>query len=115
MKKNLFLCSFFLLLGVAQAQMDLNELANAEFHKVAQIKGTEKLLSDYFWGISNTNDTLYAILCLLMFCPRCEAQINVVQDLLYARAPDNPMVLIASSANEQAARKYVEKKSILTM
>ncbi len=110
MKKTLFLCSFFLSLGVAQAQMDLNELANAEFHKVAQIKGTEKLLSDYFLGISNTNDTLYAILCPLMFCPRCEAQINVVQDLLYARAPDNPMVLIASSANEQAARKYVEKK-----
>ena len=110
MKKTLFLCSFFLSLGVAQAQMDLNELANAEFHKVAQIKGTEGVLQDYFSGISNTKDTLYAILCPLMFCPRCEAEINVVQELLYARVPDNPMVLIASSTNEQAARKYVEKK-----
>lgn len=85
--------------------IDLNEIANAEpFHKVAQIKGTENLLRDYFSGISNENDTLYVVLCPLMFCPRCEAEIGVVQELLYMRKPDNPMVMIASSPNEQAAR-----------
>lgn len=111
MKKTLLLLSFFLSLGVVQAQMNLNELANADsFHRVAQIKGTENLLSDYFSGISNANDTVYAILCPLMFCPRCEAEINVIQELLYARVPDNPMILIASSPNEQAAKKYVARK-----
>lgn len=109
--KSLLLLSLFLLLNSAEAQMNLNEIANTEpFHKVAQIKGTEKLLRDYFSGISNTNDTLYVVLCPLMFCPRCEAEINVVQELLYVRNHDNPMVLIASSPNEQAARKYVAKK-----
>ena len=43
-----------------EKSIDLNEIANAEpFHKVAQIKGTESLLRDYFSGISNENDTLY--------------------------------------------------------
>ena len=110
-KKTLLLLSLFLLLDEAEAQMDLNEIANAEpFNKVAQIKGSENLLRDYFSGISNTNDTLYVVLCPLMFCPRCEAEIGVVQELLYMRKPDNPMVMIASSPNEQAARKYVAKK-----
>ena len=91
-----------------QAQIDLNELANADaYHRVAQIRGTESLLRDYFSEISNENDTLYVVLCPLMFCPRCEAEINVVQELLYVRIPNNPMVLIASSPNEQAAQKYV--------
>ena len=94
-----------------EKSIDLNEIANAEpFNKVAQIKGTESLLRDYFSGISNENDTLYVVLCPLMFCPRCEAEIGVVQELLYMRKPDNPMVMIASSPNEQAARKYVAKK-----
>lgn len=107
----LLLSSLFLLLDVAEAQMNLNEIADAEpFHKVAQIKGTENLLRDYFSGISNTNDTLYVVLCPLMFCPRCEAEINVVQELLYMRKPENPMVMIASFPNEQAAQKYVAKK-----
>ncbi len=111
-KKKLFiLLPLFLLLNVAEAQMDLNELANADsYHRVAQIKGTENLLKDYFSGISNKSDTLYVVLCPLMFCPRCEAEINVVQELLYMRNPDNPMVLIASSPNKQAAQKYVAKK-----
>lgn len=111
-KKKLFiLLPLFLLLNVAEAQMNLNEIANAEtHHRVAQIKGTENLLKDYFSGISNTSDTLYVVLCPLMFCPRCEAEINVVQELLYLRNPDNPMVLIASFPNEKAAQKYVAKK-----
>ncbi len=110
--KTIFiLLALFLVLDVAEAQMNLNEIADAEpFHKVAQIKGTENLLRDYFSGISNENDTLYVVLCPLMFCPRCEAEINVVQELLYMRRPDNPMIMIASSPNEQAARKYVAKK-----
>lgn len=110
--KTIFiLLALFLVLDAAEAQMNLNEIADAEpFHKVAQIKGTENLLRDYFSGISNENDTLYVVLCPLMFCPRCEAEINVVQELLYMRKPDNPMVMIASSPNEQAARKYVAKK-----
>ncbi len=110
-KTTFILLALFLVLDAAEAQMNLNEIADAEpFHKVAQIKGTENLLRDYFSGISNENDTLYVVLCPLMFCPRCEAEINVVQELLYMRKPDNPMVMIASSPNEQAARKYVAKK-----
>ena len=109
-KKALLVVSALLLLDVAEAQTDLNELANNTYHRVAQIKGTENLLREYFSGLSNTNDTLYVVLCPLMFCPRCEAEINVVQELLYARKPDNPMILIASSPNEQAAQKYVAKK-----
>ena len=117
--KNIMLYTLLALLLMAggvtmQGQekgIDLNEIANDEpFHKVAQIKGTENLLRDYFSGISNENDTLYVVLCPLMFCPRCEAEIGVVQELLYMRKPDNPMVMIASSPNEQAARKYVAKK-----
>ena len=110
-KTLLLLSSLFLLLNMTEAQMNLNELANTDaYHRVAQIRGTESLLIDYFSKISNENDTLYVVLCPLMFCPRCEAEINVVQELLYARNPDNPMVLIASSPNEQAAQKYVAKK-----
>ena len=110
-KTTFILLALFLVLDAAEAQMNLNEIADAEpFHKVAQIKGTENLLRDYFSGISNENDTLYVVLCPLMFCPRCEAEIGVVQELLYMRKPDNPMVMIASSPNEQAARKYVAKK-----
>lgn len=109
-KKALLVVSAFLLLDVAEAQINLNELANNTYHRVAQIKGTENLLREYFSGLSNTNDTLYVVLCPLMFCPRCEAEINVVQELLYTRNPDNPMVLIASSPNEQAAQKYVARK-----
>ena len=112
MKKTLLLLlSLFALLDVVEAQMNLNELANADaYHRVAQIRGTENLLREYFSGISNENDTVYVVLCPLMFCPRCEAEINVVQELLYMRKPDNPMVMIASSPNEQAARKYVANK-----
>lgn len=110
-KTTFILLALFLVLDAAEAQMNLNEIADAEpFHKVAQIKGTESLLRDYFSGISNENDTLYVVLCPLMFCPRCEAEIGVVQELLYMRKPDNPMVMIASSPNEQAARKYVARK-----
>ena len=110
-KTTFILLALFLVLDAAEAQMNLNEIADAEpFHKVAQIKGTENLLRDYFSGISNENDTLYVVLCPLMFCPRCEAEIGVVQELLYMRKPDNPMVMIASSPNKQAAQKYVAKK-----
>ena len=83
-KTTFILLALFLVLDAAEAQMNLNEIADAEpFHKIAQIKGTENLLRDYFSGISNENDTLYIVLCPLMFCPRCEAEINVVQELLY--------------------------------
>lgn len=110
-KKSIILLFFCLLLSIVEAQIDLNEMANANsYHRVAQIKGTEKLLQDYFSEVSNNNDTLYVILCPLMFCPRCEAEINVVQELLYMRNPDNPMVFIASFPNKQAAQKYVSKK-----
>lgn len=50
-KTTLLLLSLFLVLDAAEAQMNLNEIADAEpFHKVAQIKGTENLLRDYFFG-----------------------------------------------------------------
>lgn len=111
MKKSILLLAILMTISFAEAQMNLNEIANAdEYHRVAQIKGSESLLIEYFSEVSNKNDTLYVILCPLMFCPRCEAEINVVQELLYMRIPDNPMVLIASFPNEMAAQKYVANK-----
>ena len=80
MKKSILLLAILMTISFAEAQMNLNEIANAdEYHRVAQIKGSESLLIEYFSEVSNKNDTLYVILCPLMFCPRCEAEINVVQ------------------------------------
>ena len=90
--------------------MDLNKLASEEFHKVAQIEGSENILRDYFSEISNPNDTLYIFLCQLMFAPRLEGYMTDIQEMLYYKNPNNPMVLIASFQNEDAARKYVENK-----
>ena len=90
--------------------MDLNKLASEEFHKVAQIEGSENILRDYFSEISNPNDTLYIFLCKLMFAPRLEGYMTDIQEMLYYKNPNNPMVLIASFQNEDAARKYVENK-----
>ena len=90
--------------------MDLNKLASEEFHKVAQIEGSENILRDYFSEISNPNDTLYIFLCQLMFAPRLEGYMTDIQEMLYYKNPNNPMVLIASFQNEDAARRYVENK-----
>ena len=90
--------------------MDLNMIANESPDKIAQIEGTENILRDYFSEISNPNDTLYIFLCQLMFAPRLEGYMTDIQEMLYYKNPNNPMVLIASFQNEDAARKYVENK-----
>ncbi|MBQ8760634.1 MAG: hypothetical protein IJZ06_04340, partial [Bacteroidales bacterium] len=90
--------------------MDLNMIANESPHKIAQIKGTENILRDYFSEITNPNDTLYIFLCPLMFAPRMDGLMTHTQEMLYYKNPNNPMVLIASFQNEDAARKYVENK-----
>ena len=111
MNRNIFITFLILCLSLKiSAQIDLNKLANEEFHKVAQIEGTENVLKDYFSEISNPNDTLYVFLCPLMFAPRLEGYMTDVQEMLYYKNPNNPMVLIASFTNEDAARKYVENK-----
>ena len=90
--------------------MDLNKIANEGTHKIAQIEGTENILRDYFSEISNPNDTLYVFICPLMFAPRMDGLMTHTQEMLYYKNPNNPMVLIASFQNEDAARKYVENK-----
>ena len=45
-----------------------------------------------------------------MASPRLEGIMPIVQEMLYYKNPNNPMVLIASFQNEDAARKYVENK-----
>lgn len=90
--------------------MDLNMIANESPHKIAQIKGTENILRDYFSEITNPNDTLYIFLCPLMFAPRMDGLMTHTQEMLYYKNPNNPMVLIASFQNEDAARRYVENK-----
>lgn len=90
--------------------MDLNMIANESPHKIAQIEGTENILRDYFSKIKNQNDTLYAFISPLMASPRLEGIMPIVQEMLYYKNPNNPMVLIASFQNEDAARKYVENK-----
>ncbi|MBE6335116.1 MAG: hypothetical protein E7066_00325, partial [Lentimicrobiaceae bacterium] len=73
MNRNIIITFLILILSLKlSAQMDLNKLASEEFHKVAQIEGSENILRDYFSEISNPNDTLYIFLCQLMFAPRLE-------------------------------------------
>lgn len=111
MNRNIIITFLILCLSLKlSAQMDLNKLASEEFHKVAQIEGSENILRDYFSEISNPNDTLYIFLCQLMFAPRLEGYMTDIQEMLYYKNPNNPMVLIASFQNEDAARKYVENK-----
>ena len=90
--------------------MDLNMIANESPHKIAQIEGTENILRDYFSEITNPNDTLYVFICPLMFAPRMDGLMTHTQEMLYYKNPNNPMVLIASFQNEDAARRYVENK-----
>ena len=90
--------------------MDLNMIANESPHKIAQIEGTENILRDYFSEITNPNDTLYVFICPLMFAPRMDGLMTHTQEMLYYKNPNNPMVLIASFQNEDAARKHVENK-----
>ena len=68
--------------------MDLNKIANEGYHKIAQIEGTEDLLRDYFSEISNPNDTLYVFLCPLMFAPRMDGIMQIVQEMLYCKNPN---------------------------
>lgn len=111
MNKNIIITFLILILSLKlSAQMDLNKTANEGYHKIAQIEGTEDLLRDYFSEISNPNDTLYVFLCPLMFAPRMDGVMPIVQEMLYCKNPNNPMVLIASFQNEDAAKKYVENK-----
>ena len=111
MNKNIFTSILILLLSLKiSAQMDLNKIANEGTHKIAQIEGTENILRDYFSEISNPNDTLYVFICPLMFAPRMDGLMTHTQEMLYYKNPNNPMVLIASFQNEDAARKYVENK-----
>ena len=49
MKKSILLLAILMTISFAEAQMNLNEIANAdEYHRVAQIKGSESLLIEYF-------------------------------------------------------------------
>lgn len=109
MKKLLLILLTFFVLS-SNAQMDLNKIANEGTHKIAQIEGTENILRDYFSEISNLNDTLYVFICPLMFAPRMDGLMTHTQEMLYYKNPNNPMVLIASFQNEDAAKKYVENK-----
>ena len=110
MKKAVFVLSFLFIIVKLSAQNNLNEIANEQYHKIAQIEGTEDILINYFSKISNQNDTLYVFLSPLMSSPRLEGIMPIVQEMLYYKNPNNPMVLIASFQNEDAARKYVENK-----
>ena len=92
------------------SQINLNDIANGQYHKVAQIEGTEDILIDYFSKITNKNDTLYVFISPLMASPRMDGNIPIIQEMLYYKNPNNPMLLIASFPNENAARKYVENK-----
>ena len=105
----LFLICFSFSLRLS-SQNNLNEIFHKQYNKVAQIEGTENILRDYFSKISNQNDTLYVFLSPLMSSPRLEGIMPIVQEMLYYKNPNNPMVLIASFQNEDAARKYVENK-----
>ena len=110
MKRAVFVLSFLFIVVKLSAQNNLNEIANEQYHKIAQIEGTEDILIDYFSKIKNQNDTLYAFISPLMASPRLEGIMPIVQEMLYYKNPNNPMVLIASFQNEDAARKYVENK-----
>lgn len=111
MIRNILLLFLILFLSLKiSAQIDLNKIANEGPHKVAQIEGTENILRDYFSEITNPNDTLYVFICPLMFAPRMDGLMTHTQEMLYYKNPNNPMVLIASFQNEDAARKYVENK-----
>lgn len=111
MNRNIIITFLILCLSLKlSAQMDLNMIANESPHKIAQIEGTEDILINYFSKISNQNDTLYAFISPLMASPRLEGIMPIVQEMLYYKNPNNPMVLIASFQNEDAARKYVENK-----
>lgn len=111
MNKNIFITFLILCLSLKlSAQMDLNMIANESPHKIAQIEGTENILRDYFSEITNPNDTLYVFICPLMFAPRMDGLMTHTQEMLYYKNPNNPMVLIASFQNEDAARRYVENK-----
>ncbi len=110
MKKAVFVLSFLFIIVKLSAQNNLNEIANEQYHKIAQIEGTEDILINYFSKIKNQNDTLYAFISPLMDSPRLEGIMPIVQEMLYYKNPNNPMVLIASFQNEDAARKYVENK-----
>lgn len=111
MNRNIIITFLILCLSLKlSAQMDLNKIANEGYHKIAQIEGTEDLLRDYFSEISNPNDTLYVFLCPLMFAPRMDGIMPIVQEMLYCKNPNNSMVLIASFQNKDAAKKYVENK-----
>ena len=111
MNRNIIITFLILILSLKlSAQTDLNMIANESPHKIAQIEGTENILRDYFSKIKNQNDTLYAFISPLMASPRLEGIMPIVQEMLYYKNPNNPMVLIASFQNEDAARKYVENK-----
>lgn len=111
MNKNILITFLILCLSLKlSAQIDLNKIANEGPHKVAQIEGTENILKDYFSEISNPNDTLYVFICPIMYAPRMDGLMSVVQEMLYYKNPNNPMVLIASFPNEDAARKHVNNK-----
>lgn len=111
MNRNIFITFLILFLSLKlSAQMDLNMIANESPHKIAQIEGTENILRDYFSEITNPNDTLYVFICPLMFAPRMDGLMTHTQEMLYYKNPNNPMVLIASFQNEDAARRYVENK-----
>lgn len=111
MNRNIIITFLILILSLKlSAQMDLNKIANEGYHKIAQIEGTEDLLRDYFSKISNQNDTLYVFLSPLMSSPRLEGIMPIVQEMLYYKNPNNPMVLIASFPNENNAKKYIENK-----
>ena len=111
MNRNILLLFLILFLSLKlSAQMDLNMIANESPHKIAQIEGTENILRDYFSEITNPNDTLYVFICPLMFAPRMDGLMTHTQEMLYYKNPNNPMVLIASFQNEDAARRYVENK-----
>ena len=111
MNKNIIITFLILILSLKlSAQIDLNMIANESPHKIAQIEGTEDILINYFSKINNQNDTLYAFISPLMASPRLEGIMPIVQEMLYYKNPNNPMVLIASFQNADAARKYVENK-----
>ena len=77
------------------SQINLNDIANGQYHKVAQIEGTEDILIDYFSKITNKNDTLYVFISPLMASPRMDGNIPTIQEMLYYKNPNNPMLLIA--------------------
>ena len=59
MNKNIIITFLILFLSLKlSAQMDLNEIANEQYHKIAQIEGTEDILINYFSKIKNQNDDI---------------------------------------------------------